>query len=330
MFTLWKWMNVIEKQISPLNIQVDMCCRYRSSVSTCSCCMDNCPMNSITVTEKGIDISTCLECGICAAVCPTGALTWKRPSPKDMLAQAERTVAEQGHLYIYCSHSSFPEKKASGLKVPCLAAIPWEIWAALLISMPSFSVYLPAALCEHCPVTGGESLWQEQIRKAEKYCGKKVERFSDKAKMIQDAQKLPFDPGRRQFFSTLMREMKQTEREVVREFLGGISQIPVLPHSRNDEKQGILLQLLYHYQELQQKITVKLPVVQDQCDVCGACAILCPTQALARVEHDSHASLSLHPAQCVGCGLCEDVCWEKLIKLKEFPAESLFQKELSS
>ncbi|HPT70046.1 MAG TPA: 4Fe-4S binding protein [Syntrophomonas sp.] len=42
----------------------------------CGICVDNCPVQAISIIEDkaSIDQYLCLECGICVDVCPVGAI----------------------------------------------------------------------------------------------------------------------------------------------------------------------------------------------------------------------------------------------------------------
>ncbi|MGC5324206.1 4Fe-4S dicluster domain-containing protein [Brevibacillus sp. SYSU BS000544] len=350
MINLFKLMNAFERHASPVEIQKEVCTRLKSTASTCTLCMDNCPSNSIRLTAKEIVMTDCLECGICGVVCPTNAFSWKRPSFKRMLEQTERQFVDEGRVYITCSKQLFPEQIV-GLKVPCLAVIPWEVWMSMLLTSPSLSIYLPEGSCQTCEVTTGERVWSEQLGRAETLCEKKATRYFSVEKIDRD---YAYDSSRRQFLQFALHEFKESGKEVFKEILGEtqeqrlaeISEIPeeirqkkaeivekILRESRYTyvERRKILLHQLQQDQNLMQRMTVKLPVINDSCDICGACTILCPTQALRMIETENGLGreIRLQPATCVECGLCREVCWEKNISLVEHPAEVLFQSESS-
>ncbi|MGD8188500.1 4Fe-4S binding protein [Brevibacillus ginsengisoli] len=350
MLNLFKLFNAFERHVSPVEIQKDVCTRLKSTASTCTLCMDNCPSNSISITATEIQKTNCMECGICGIVCPTNAFSWKHPSFKRMLEQAELQFVDEGRVYIYCSNQLFSEP-VTGVKVPCLAAIPWEVWMSMLVSYPSLSIYLPEGSCQTCEVTTGEQIWSEQLGRAEALCQKKVTRSLSIEKTNRDNS---YDSSRRQFLQLAFHELRESGKEVIKEYLGEtpnqrLAEIPeiseeirkkkaefvekILKESRYSyvERRKILMHQLKQDQELMQRTIVKLPVINDSCDRCGACAILCPTQALRMVESENGVGreIRLQPVTCVECGLCEEVCWEKNISLKEHPADVLFQSETS-
>lgn len=61
-----------------------------------------------------------------------------------------------------------------------------------------------------------------------------------------------------------------------------------------------------------------LPVIPqaDSCTLCGFCAQVCPTRALAVHDTNFETTLLLFPAACVGCGKCERVCEPHALKMK--------------
>jgi ferredoxin len=49
------------------------------------------------------------------------------------------------------------------------------------------------------------------------------------------------------------------------------------------------------------------------CTLCGACAFVCPTQAITRDERRNVVEFT--HARCVACGMCEPACPERVITL---------------
>ncbi len=359
MFSLYKLFHVFERQLSSVEIQQDVCNRIISTSSTCTSCIDRCPSNSIRITKSDIELTDCLECGICGVVCPTSAFSWKRPSFNQMLTQMEQLYEEEGQVILYCSKVTYPQSQVAGMKVPCLGAIPWEIWTCFLTVYPKITVFLPEGSCQSCSISTGEKVWKEQLNQAERFT-KRTASISDKVMKIQREEL--YDASRRRFFQSVLREAKQTGKEIVKEYLGEtkrpdhkrlsiegpenvVSRITeefkqtktafvekLLKESRYSyvAKRNILLQLLITQQHLQQEIIVKLPEINESCDLCGACTHLCPTQAITMQESKEGGAqeIWLHPAMCVECGLCEEICWDKSIHLIEQPAEFLLQSAI--
>jgi len=44
--------------------------------------------------------------------------------------------------------------------------------------------------------------------------------------------------------------------------------------------------------------------VTDECELCGACVIGCPSDAIAELETKAHINIDI----CIECGTCEQNC----------------------
>lgn len=53
----------------------------------CGECVDKCPFQAISLTDKGIEIADCFGCGLCERVCPKGAFLVRRVNPGPPWAQ---------------------------------------------------------------------------------------------------------------------------------------------------------------------------------------------------------------------------------------------------
>jgi len=53
------------------------------------------------------------------------------------------------------------------------------------------------------------------------------------------------------------------------------------------------------------------PIISKSCSLCELCVQVCEAGALAR--EDDHVAL-VHPEDCGGCGMCEEICPEHAIE----------------
>lgn len=71
-----------------------ICAHGRSGKPGCTRCIDACPTEAITslVNLIKVDPYLCQGGGICATVCPSGAITYSFPKPKDLLAHVRTLI----------------------------------------------------------------------------------------------------------------------------------------------------------------------------------------------------------------------------------------------
>jgi len=70
--------------------------------------------------------------------------------------------------------------------------------------------------------------------------------------------------------------------------------------------------------------SLALPAIlrAEDCTLCGFCAQVCPTHALAVLESDNSTALTLNVEKCDGCGKCEKICDTKAITLNGLRAQT--------
>ena len=77
----------------------------------------------------------------------------------------------------------------------------------------------------------------------------------------------------------------------------------------------------------------KMVIFDKKCIGCGACATVCPADAIVLAENRKFRAITIKIAQCIYCGMCAETCPEQAISLLEgdelsSPSKEHLQHEL--
>lgn len=79
-----KFEKIVEtttSRMSSISLNQQRCSKIRSHLSRCSKCIDYCPVNGLDLEKSEIKLNdNCIQCGLCASVCPTGAIFIQEPT----------------------------------------------------------------------------------------------------------------------------------------------------------------------------------------------------------------------------------------------------------
>jgi Fe-S-cluster-containing hydrogenase component 2 len=106
------------------------CTRVRHRRSTCARCADACPTHAITGRDTlQVQADKCIDCGICATVCPSGALEAQGPTNAELLGQIKSRLAEDCSITFACAHYLKTTRAASRqvIQVNCLGRLDESI-----------------------------------------------------------------------------------------------------------------------------------------------------------------------------------------------------------
>ena len=272
----------------------------------CTRCADICPHGVFPLKAgEAVNWAHCTDCSLCVAACPTRALTASEP----VLRTWAEAASERGPLRLSCRRGD----ERGGLRVGCLASIPWELMAALALR-GELCLYTRA--CEDCPHTRQKALLDENLAALKAFLG--AERFEKQIRLNAAPEAAPGaqEPEaekpmtRRALFSGMRRGM---EKQLFKE---AQKRLPLLLGEREDP-----LALRFALSEAvkadrvpnpEQRYGVQLPRYNLNCFGCGICETVCPHKALTIVPEEGGTRLvQIEPKKCTACGLCVSLCPHK-------------------
>jgi NAD-dependent dihydropyrimidine dehydrogenase PreA subunit len=352
---LFKWVNVLDKKMTSLSVEANLCTHLISPKSTCHRCVEQCPTKSISFTKKQIAVDeNCLECGLCSTVCPTNALLFSRLPLKQVIADVVHLCEQQEQVYLHCEKMPVSDRSVTTVSVPCLGMIPREVWVTVLSKCQNLSIYHPDLGCSNCDITTGERVWKQELHAGEKMASSSIEITST---ITYSPKQETYDKDRRDFLSSFFKEIKSTNKLAFRELIGNpevqsyqekiqensLSKVKKEWEAVSNQifekmthesaypymnKRALLLAQLQENEILQKQKDIRLPAITSDCNFCSACTILCPTDALKMETEHNRQSITLQPSKCVDCSLCEDICFTKSISLQHQSNEMLLNKKL--
>lgn len=337
-----KLSNVILKKIDKLEVDPNKCLKVRAVTSSCTACLDVCPADSIELKLDSIELKqSCLECGLCTAVCLTNALKWNHPPLIQLDEQISRLAETENEVYITCSTMLRENVTANVIEVPCLGMLPKELWISAGTNNPSLKIIYRKERCQSCKATTGQELFLKQLKGAESFL---QHTFQIRSSLIEKKENTKVDHRRRRFLSSFLEEVKETNTITVKEvmevnktlspfekfdryyqgqnemeeFVEEVTEIKktVVGKLISDsvtltDKRTLLFNSFKKIPHIKEDMPVSMPNIGGNCNRCGACVFLCPTDAMIMDED----SIILSTSRCVSCGLCEEICYENHINL---------------
>jgi len=292
-----------------------ICAHGRSGQTGCTRCLDACPAGAIVslAEEVAVDPYLCQGAGLCATVCPTGAMTYVYPTLSDQLRRLAlllKTYREEGGVHpVILLHDAeagrerlirlaarLPENVIP-VELAELGSLGMEAWLAVLAYGAEKICWLPTANAPPS-VIGAVS---EQSH----YAGLILEGMGYPATRLQ---MLGGDDA------AVLTTLGEATGEV---------EWPPAAFAAVDEKRTVLRlaidHLHVHAPAPQDMVTLPLGapfgeihVNRETCTLCMACVAVCPASALG--DGVDLPQLNFVEANCVQCGLCEAACPERAIE----------------
>ncbi len=304
---LWKFVANMS-----LNFEITSCVRASSKLSSCTQCVDICPVDTIGLVDNipSFSPSACVECGACVGACPSSAFSLSQYRGVDFFFE----FLEQETPIISCKQN-----------VPCLAWFGVEELMALALSK---EIVLELGYCKSCEI--GKRLYTHIVATIEE-ANFVLSSFCDKTLKVSFETSDRETQERRNFLSniTLQKALKakeefeaRIEEEELKSFAIDSTHVAKLKTKTIPLKRQLLLTLLKRvekpaqYEILPQKEIsfISQKYIDERCTNCQICYRICPTGALS-----SNAKFSLihfDTLACIKCHLCHDVCEPNAIELQ--------------
>ncbi len=308
-----------------LNISAGSCTRVLSKNSTCTLCLDVCPLDAISFQENiPLVLNSCVDCGGCISICPSAAISL----PSFDTIEFIFSFLEDEEKIISCKKN-----------IPCLAALSVEdlISIAILKDEP----VLDLGHCQECEIA--DPLF-ENIKGNIKECNtflqavqsdKKISTYELSVK--KECPQTDELSNRREFlkrftisgavktkaeFDTILRDDSQTisindSQNIRKKELPGKRKLFFMALKR------LIKPDVFHTFTPDELSFISNKSIDTSCDNCSLCYRICPVNAL---QSDSKGSKILFdPLLCIKCSLCHDVCEKKSITLTTYSTRELFE-----
>lgn len=282
----------------------EICAHGARGVAGCTQCLSACGAAAIRSAGERItvDANLCQGCAACTLACPTGALSFARPSRAGLLAMldaAARSASERFPAFTLVAHGR-------GERDAVRAAAEGKPWALLEIDpLPAF----------------GEELWlaalvlgarRVLLVRGATLVAESASVLAGRLCAVVDLLGTPHDGRIR---SVAPGELASLAGEPAGIALG-VGPTRLDPGSKRGLLHDVLARIGPEPKLLGKGASLgTIHVERAKCTLCSGCANVCPTNAI-RFAPAPLAELSFVEEACIQCGMCERACPEDAIKLE--------------
>jgi ferredoxin len=285
-----------------------ICAHARSGQNGCRRCIDACPAEAIISLGEQVEVdpNLCQGGGICASVCPSGAMRYAYPGPGDtaerirLLLRSYTAAGGSDATVLFVS-----DQDAAGLPVlppnmllvvvEELASVGHELWFAALAWGASRVLLVEGGSTP--PKARGaletQLAFSHDLLRGMGYDTAAL-RFADASELPAETIPTPA-PAPAAAFAAL-----DAKRE-----LAGLALAHLWQHAPHRTE---------HFPILPGAPYGRVHVDSERCTLCMSCTSVCPAKALS--AGDDTPRIVFHEPNCVQCSICANSCPERAITLE--------------
>ena len=297
-----------------LAVHPERCVRVRNRHASCVRCAEACTSGALSLRDGALTVNEalCVGCGTCATVCPTCAIEARYPVDGELLAAAHRAL-RAGREAVFACHRAFEQAPAAcaaagAIELACLSRME-ESLAMRLFADGAQCIRLLHGACEGCPRENGFAsvkLVRDTVDSLLETWGLNCE--YDVQQVGSEVKVAAADAAAPQHVATGGIRAASAFRKPAHVQADG-----TLPHFVPLRRHALLDALADLGNPVRPDLDTRLwghvSIDMSACRSCKMCAVFCPTGALQKyVGEDGHGGVEHYPAECVHCGLCQDIC----------------------